>query len=109
MVVIEPAPVAPLDQDPFACLTTAKRWKRVASSPTPNPLPIEHLYRPLADNRTVYDMDADRMLCPFMPICDPIVGGEIVRFDIQHITPRFGIAIADEVATYLRDSGVLSF
>ena len=109
MVVIEPVPVAPLDQDPFACLTTGEALEACRFVANTESLPIEHLYRPLADNRTVYDMDADRMLCPFMPICDPIVGGEIVRFDIQHITPRFGITIADEVATYLRDSGVLSF
>jgi hypothetical protein len=33
----------------------------------------------MADNRTIYDVDIDKLICPFMPICDPVIDGMIVE------------------------------
>ena len=42
-----------------------------------------------------------------MPICDPVIDGRIVRFDNQHITPAFAVTLADPVAAFLQDAGLI--
>jgi hypothetical protein len=51
--------------------------------------------------------DFDRLVCPFLPICDPVVNGEIVKSDGTHLTARFAESIAPEISTYLVDSGLV--
>jgi hypothetical protein len=46
-------------------------------------------------------------VCPYLPICDPVVGGVVVKWDGQHLTTRFARALAGPVTTYLRDNGLI--
>ena len=55
----------------------------------------------------VFVANFDKLLCPYMPICDPVIGGLIVRFDNQHITPRFAITLADPVTAFRQDAGLI--
>ena len=36
----------------------------------------------------VWSVDLDHLVCPFLPICDPIVNHQIVKMDPSHLTPR---------------------
>ena len=101
MLLVEPEPLTQPDADPFKCLTRAKFLEQCRFVANTAPLPIERIYRSIADNKRVYVADFDKLLCPFDPICDPVIGGVIVRFDNQHITPKFAVTLADPVAKFL--------
>ena len=36
---------------------------------------------------TARSVDLDRLVCPFLPICDPIVDGHVVQIDGHHLSP----------------------
>jgi hypothetical protein len=55
----------------------------------------------------VTSADFDRLVCPFLPICDPVVNGQIVKFDGTHLTAKFVTSIAPEVDAYLKDAGLI--
>jgi hypothetical protein len=52
--------------------------------------------------------DFAKLYCPYLPICDPVIGGIVVRFDSQHITARFAESLAPAVLAYLRRAGLVS-
>ena len=69
---------------------------------------MEQLERDQADgSERVTTVDLDRLICPFLPICDPIVGGNVVRWDFQHLAEEYAATLGDELATYFRAIGVL--
>ena len=57
----------------------------------PGPTQVEQIYRDIAAAHPddVVSVDMDRKVCPYLPICDPVVKGLIVRWDSAHITNAF--------------------
>jgi hypothetical protein len=53
-------------------------------------------------------VDLDRLVCPYLPICDPILGGTVVQFDGSHLTNKFSTALAPDLAKYLTDNGIVA-
>jgi len=45
-------------------------------------------------------------VCPYLPICDPVIDGIVVKFDRQHLTAQFATRIADPIDAVLTRSGV---
>lgn len=107
VVMLETPPVALQDHDPTVCLAHARYVEDCRFIANTAPTSEERIYRSLADRRRIIDLDIDRMICPYMPICDPIVNGRAVRSDYAHISPEYGITISDAMFTALRDSGAL--
>jgi hypothetical protein len=109
VVVIEPIPLATSPHNPLICLsqaTVVEECRFVARGETTG---LEVLYRRLADaDEQVWTLDMDRLVCPYLPICDPIVDGEVTRIDGSHLTGAYARTIAPAVARYLTDNGVLS-
>jgi hypothetical protein len=106
--MIEPIPNA-LFFDPLVCLSRAKVLARCRYVAATKPDPLELQYRQLDrqyDN--VWTADFDRLVCPFLPICDPIVNGKIVKSDPTHLTPAFAKTITTPVDDYLKQSGIIS-
>jgi peptidoglycan/LPS O-acetylase OafA/YrhL len=107
VVILEPIPVTRFN--PLDCISKAKTIEQcsyVESRPSPDPL--EAYYRQLAKRDTgVLSTNLDRLVCPFLPICDPVVDGQIVKWDPTHLTVRFAEAIAPQVNSYLQASGLL--
>ena len=101
VLIVEPEPLTESKRDPFKCLTKAKFLEQCRFVANTAPLPIERIYQSIADNKRGYLADFDKLLCPFDPICDPVINGLIVRFDNQHITPKFAVTLADPVAAFL--------
>jgi hypothetical protein len=46
-----------------------------------------------AHDSRVATLDLDDAVCPKLPVCDPVVGGVIVRIDNDHLTIAFAKAI----------------
>ena len=48
-------------------------------------------------NSGVFSANFDQIVCPYLPICDPVVNGKIVRFDASHLTAPSPNTIAPQV------------
>jgi peptidoglycan/LPS O-acetylase OafA/YrhL len=106
VLLIDPIPVAP--SDPLACLSKAKVLEECRYVASDNAAFMERVYRGLADrDDRVSTLDLDRLVCPYLPICDPVVNGQIVKFDTSHLTPKFVTSIVPSIDTYLKDTGLI--
>ena len=75
---------------------------------SPGPMPAEKIYRAIADeDDKVWSLDIDQLVCPYLPICDPVVDGKIVRFDEGHITTTYSRSIAPQIDQYFKDNAIL--
>jgi peptidoglycan/LPS O-acetylase OafA/YrhL len=106
VLLVEPMPVAADGQDPFACLgaaATVDECRFVASADGR----AAAAYRRFAEGGEVSTADLALLVCPGFPICDPVVNGEVVRLDGEHLTPKFAVTIAEPVRRLLHDLGLL--
>ncbi len=100
LLIIEPTPLA--REDPAACLIHSKFLEDCRYVAKVNPSKLELLYRRLdARSDRIRSANFDTFVCPFLPICDPVIAGHIVKVDTQHLTRDFADYIAPEVADYL--------
>jgi hypothetical protein len=107
-IIIEPLPVAPKAEDPLRCLSAATYVDECRFVAQTGPTPVEKVYREIAEaDPRVWTLDLDRAACPYLPICDPIVDGLIVRRDDTHLTTRFATTLVPGVERFLVDIGVL--
>jgi hypothetical protein len=108
VVMIEPVPVAPRGDDPLLCLSEATYLDECRFVTSNGPSRLERVDRAVADERdNVWSLDFDIQVCPYLPICDPIVGGLIVRRDPTHISTVFSGTLTPAFARFLDDNGVL--
>jgi hypothetical protein len=107
VVIIEPIPHAPFD--PVKCLSEAKVLEECRYVARAKPDGLERYYRRLArQDKGVFAANFDRLVCPFLPICDPIVNEQIVKQDATHLTAAFATSIAPAVDDYLKQAGVIT-
>lgn len=107
-VIIEPLPVAAKGTDPLVCLSAATFLDECRYVTHVGATPIEQLYRDLAvrDDR-VWTIDLDGHVCPYLPICDPIVDGLIVKRDDTHLTTRFARTLLGVFERFLDDNAIV--
>ena len=106
--MIEPIPVPPTGDDPLVCLSKATVLEQCRFVAPAGPLPEERIMRALAAaTDDVWSLDLDRRICPFLPICDPVVDGLVPRLDDNHITVTFGRTLRPAVEQFLDANGVL--
>ena len=100
VVMIESLPI-PVEHklfDPLGCLAKADFLEACRFEAEVAPTRLEGLYRSLASqDRGVYSLDLDKEVCPLLPICDPVVNGEVVRFDALHLAVKFSESPAPDV------------
>lgn len=109
VVIIEPVPVSRVEDDPLICLSGATYLDECRFVSHVGATPVEQIYRSLAaadDN--VWTFNLDRQVCPYLPICDPIVGGLIVKRDDTHLTTSFASALQPVMERFLDDNGILN-
>jgi peptidoglycan/LPS O-acetylase OafA/YrhL len=107
VVLLEPTPVAPFD--PLDCLSKSTYVEDCRYIANAKPVSLETDYRELDERYDdVWSVDMDELVCPYLPICDPIVGGEIVKWDASHLTTAYVQAIAPQLDGYLRQSGIIA-
>jgi hypothetical protein len=69
---------------------------------------LETLYRSLdAHDPHIWSADIDRLICPYDPVCDPVVAGHIVKVDALHPTVEMAKYIAGGFDTYLKNNHLL--
>lgn len=109
VLVIESKPMpAAGPEDPLACLADATYVEECRFTTMSGPTWIERLERDEAQRLPgVSTADFDQLICPFGPICDPIIDGVPVYWDGKHITVEFSRMIAPQVETYLEEQGFL--
>jgi hypothetical protein len=108
VVLLEPTPVAPFD--PLDCLSKSTYVEECRYIASERPASLETDYRELdRQSPDVWSVDMDRLVCPYLPICDPIVDGRIVKWDPTHLTRAFvDGAITPQLDAYLRQSGIVA-
>jgi peptidoglycan/LPS O-acetylase OafA/YrhL len=106
ILLVEPMPRAPFN--PRTCLSKAKVLEECRYVTNVSPDSLELFYRRLArQNSDVYSADFDRLVCPFLPICDPVVDGQIVKWDSRHLTVKFSETLAPRIDDYLKQAGII--
>ena len=108
VVIVEPVPVAPEQLDPFRCITAARFLDECRFVTSTAPLAEEVFSRQLAEKYSdVWSLSLDDLVCPYLPICDPVVDGTVVRSDDEHLTAAFALGIGDVVDRFLVDNRVV--
>jgi hypothetical protein len=108
VVVIEPIPYAPRGYRPISCLSQASDVDECRYVASPGPMGVERVYRKAAGNDDgIWVLDMDRLVCPFLPICDPVIAGEIVKLDGGHLTATYARSISGDIEGYLKDNAII--
>ena len=106
IVLLEPIPVTRFN--PLDCLSKATYLEqcRYVASTLPDRY-VRFLRQVAKQHRNVWSVDLDHLVCPFLPICDPIVNRQIVKWDPTHLTVKFAQSIAPQLNTYLQQNNIL--
>ncbi|MBX3286417.1 MAG: acyltransferase [Actinobacteria bacterium] len=109
VVIIEPIPQPRDDEeDPLVCLSRGEGVDPCRFVASPSTFTEERLDRRLdAEDDDVWSLDIDRLACPYLPICDPVVDGRIVRRDNTHLTTVYASSLADPFEDLLVSAGIL--
>jgi peptidoglycan/LPS O-acetylase OafA/YrhL len=103
IVIIEPEPLATHVVNPLGCLETARYLQDCRYLANDRPSWYRSVIRQIAaDNPRVWTVDLDKAICPYFPICDPIVDGAVVKWNDQHLTTRFAEKLAPAIESALR-------
>jgi hypothetical protein len=107
IVILEPPPITPPAFNPLTCLSQATYLEECRYVANAEPTPLENFYRSFADGRAVYAVDLDRVVCPYLPICDPIVRGTVVKRDSLHITAAYSRTLTAPIASIFEADGII--
>ena len=108
VVIIEPVPVASGKEDPLLCLSNATYLDECRFVTAEEPTPLERIERAVAEEHDdVFSLDFDQPTCPYLPICDPLVGGVIARRDTTHLSSVFSSTLMPAFDAFLDDNGIL--
>ncbi len=110
VVMLEPVPVAPKSLDPVGCLAKAETVDACRFTSVKDPMPETLAMRKAADAdpQHVDSIDLDPLVCPYLPICDPVIDGLPVRRDNNHITTTFWLHRRAEIEALLAGTGMLT-
>ena len=104
VVLFEPLPYD--TADPTECLSGAATVGACAYQANADPFPTELLYREEASKRRdVFDIDADVLACPYLPVCVPMIDGELVFRNQFHVSNAWFLDHADQWWQLLRATG----
>ena len=106
-VLLEPLAFGP--KDPTICVSGASTVGDCAYEANAEPFPTERTYRQQGDERDdVWAVDADRMACPYLPVCLPMVDGALVFQNQFHLSNQWMLDHADEWWALLVASGAFA-
>ncbi len=107
VVLFEPLPFG--DFDPTICLSGASDVGQCAYEVPATTFPTETTYRKEADERpdAVFDVDYDRIACPYLPVCLPVVDGRLVFRNQYHLGNEWLMDHRDELWDLVIASGAL--
>jgi hypothetical protein len=107
IVIVEPIPKT-FPFDPVSCLSRGGPPSDCTHKVDARPSALELYYRRASHESNVWSLDLDRLVCPRLPICDPIVHDVIVRRDENsHLTATFARSVAPAIEKILQARGIL--
>jgi peptidoglycan/LPS O-acetylase OafA/YrhL len=108
LVIIEPTPVSPSTFDPLNCLSSGRPARDCTYQAPVHATPLVQAYRTAAKAPDVRTLDLDRIVCPRLPTCDPILHGIIVKRDATHLTGTFALSVWSSLDGMLHSAGLLT-
>jgi peptidoglycan/LPS O-acetylase OafA/YrhL len=106
LVVIEPWPSLKFDQrDCLARATFDEQCRARAAGKSRSERAIEAV---AAKDGRVVTVDLDRVVCPQLPVCDPVVNGVVAHRDQDHLTLDFAKAIEPALDERLSAAGAFT-
>ena len=106
--MLEPIPYAAFGFDPLACLADAAVLEACRFVVDPAVSGLEQIYRTIdGDDDQMWSVDIDGLVCPYAPICDPIVNSEVVRVDGSHLARTFARTITPAIDAYFKQNLIL--
>jgi peptidoglycan/LPS O-acetylase OafA/YrhL len=102
LIVVEPVPALSFNQR--ECLSRAKFVEQCAGKAA-GKLPSEKAVeaREARHHVTVVDLDAE--VCPRLPVCDAVLGGVVVRHDVDHVSVPFASSLGTVLDSRLAAAG----
>jgi len=108
IVLVEPLVVGPTEASPIACLAEADYLEDCRFIADTTRIPTDDIYRDAAIGRPdVSVVNLDRLACPYLPICDPVIEGKVVRWDFQHLAFAFSRSLGVDLASFFEAQGLL--
>jgi hypothetical protein len=108
VVILEPIPLAAVGYDPLSCISSGRPLSRCDYRAGKSPTPLERFYRTAANGRSVISVDADKLACPDLPVCQAVVNGVIVKRDSGHLTGTYARSVAPQLNALFQKSGVFA-
>ncbi len=105
VAIVESIPVTGEDKNPLTCLSTADRLEQCRYVAQLGVTPVERIYRSAGSG--ISSVNIDSLVCPYLPICDPVIDDVVVKWDATHMTATFARAISADIERALDDAGVL--
>jgi hypothetical protein len=109
VLLVEPIPLPTPTGSVLDCLSGAdvvEECRRVAAR---GPGAEEKVFRALDEaHDDVWSLDLDLRVCPYLPICDPIVNGLVVSFDGDHLTDSYAQTFGPSILRFFEDNEVLA-
>jgi peptidoglycan/LPS O-acetylase OafA/YrhL len=107
IVIVEPIPKA--NFNPLSCLSSARSTSECRYVTDVGTTALESVYRDEARHlKGVWSMNIDPLVCPYLPVCDPIVNNIVVKFDAAHLTTEYSQYLAGPIDKYLHDNRILT-
>ena len=108
VVIIKAMPQPTGDEQPLACLAAAQVIERCRFVATEEASWVDDFQADVAARSdSVTFVDWDRLVCPFLPICDAMIGDVPVFWNTEHITARYSRSLGPPIGDELRALGVL--
>ena len=94
---------------PLRCLSGGTYIEECRFVTSLQPTPEEQEFRRVdKEYSNVWSLNLDPLVCPYLPICDPVAGGLMVRLDSNHLTTTFAESLLPSVERFLLDNGIIS-
>ena len=109
IVLVEPVPLPTGNRpDQLACLSESTFVERCVNEAALSEVE-EGVYRDLARNSSsVMAIDLDRLVCPELPLCAPIVDGVVVRTDTDHLSVSFVKTLVGPIEALMIGEGFIA-
>ena len=108
ILLVDPIVRSPADEPPLECLDEATFLEDCRYVADLTPSRTDRLHEELADGKPdVRTVDLDTLACPYLPICDPMVDGKVVRWDLQHLSLQYASTLGDELTATFEQLGLL--
>jgi len=101
IVIIQPLPYTTNKVGPRACLEHVRFVEQCRFRPGKPTSQLVLLEKIAKTDPAVDIIHTDRMVCPLLTVCDPVIDGKVVWADPQHLTLSFAKTMTDRVTDAL--------